>query len=69
MSAMIRDIDPRQVRRVPVRAVRVDYLCPECGVAMEFDGMAKPSSTPWLHHVCPNGHDLWILGDQGFPRI
>lgn len=43
-------------KRTPVTTVRVDYMCEECGEAVEYTGRMHPAFPPLHIHSCPLGH-------------
>lgn len=39
-------------RRTPMRSVRVDLLCDDCGAVLESTGIVKTSFPEWYVHKC-----------------
>lgn len=61
---------PMEIRRVPVRPVRLKLLCPHCKTGfLEYAGSLWPTTTPGFHHRCNSCGFLTAVSGQQFPRI
>lgn len=54
-------------KRTAVTAVRVDYVCEECGEEVSSTGEMHPTFPPKYVHSCPLGH-IFKSYDR-YPRI
>ena len=57
------------LRRTPVRAIKVDLLCQECGEPMQATGSQRLTCPPQTEYACPNGHRRWVRDGRVFPTI
>lgn len=63
--------DPPDLRKVPLRAIRVHWLCPQtgCDGKMIANGYTWPTPDPGYHHMCSVCKFTAVIHGRRYPAI